>query len=96
MHAWPLDQSPNTAAITTRQVLEEKKEIRVVVHYEDDGSWAFLCGTTGEEKDRRVIAMSEAIELDDSLMKIADLPPGWKAWRESRMAPWQKIKNKEV
>jgi len=40
--------------------------------------------------------MSEAIELDDSLMKIADLPPGWKAWRESRMAPWQKIKNKEV
>jgi hypothetical protein len=95
MSAWPFDQSPKTAAVTTRQVLEEKKEVRIVVHYSDDHSWAFLCGTSEDEKDGRVIAMGEALAIDDSISAVADLPPGWKAWRTGRGAPWQKAKNEE-
>lgn len=92
---WPFDQSPNTAAITSRQVLEGEQEIHVVVHYSDDHSWAFLCGTTDDPQDGRVIVMSEALEVDGTLASIADLPPGWKAWRESRGDPWQKAENFE-
>ncbi|MGH9968902.1 MAG: hypothetical protein ACREBG_14035 [Pyrinomonadaceae bacterium] len=43
---WPFDQAPNVAAITTRQVIESGSPILLVTHYEDDHSWAFLCGTT--------------------------------------------------
>ena len=93
--AWPFDQSPDTAAITTRAVLERKKEIRCVVHYADDHSWAFLCGTTDKEEDGRVISMSEALEIDNSLLEVADLLPGWAAWRQHRGAAWKKSQNEK-
>lgn len=93
--SWLFDQSPNTAAITTRQVLEEGAEIRAVVHYSDDHSWAFLCGTTDDKADGRVTTMAEAVRIDDSVRTIADLSPGWKAWREHRGAEWQRAENPE-
>lgn len=92
---WPFDQPPNAAAITTRQVLEKAEEIHAVVHYSDDHSWGFLCGTTDAAEDGRVIVMQEAVQLDDTLRSIADLPPGWKAWREHRGSPWIKEENDE-
>jgi hypothetical protein len=85
---WPFDQSPGTAAITTRQVLSEHSEIRVVVHYENDHSWAFLCGGTNHADDGRVISMGEALEIDPSLVNIADLPQGWRAERSSLNGAW--------
>ena len=61
---WPFDQTPNTAAITTRQVLEDNLPILRVSHYRDDHSWAFVCGTTNKTEDGRVICMIEALEID--------------------------------
>lgn len=85
---WPFDQKPNVAAITTRQVLELGYPILQVTHYADDDSWAFLCGTTNDTEDGRVISMSEALELDHSLRSIAELSPGWSAWRKDKNSPW--------
>ena len=86
---WPFDQAPNVAAITTRQVLELNYPILLVTHYEDDDSWAFLCGTTDDHvKDGRVIGMGEALGLDPTLRGVADLPPGWSAWREAIDSEW--------
>ena len=90
MKAWPFDQSPNTVTLTTRFVLEGKEEIRVAVHQSDDHSWQFLCGTTERAEDARVIAMHEALAMDSSLSTIADLLPGWSAWRESKGAEWHR------
>lgn len=90
---WPFDRPRKARAITTRQVLEGSEEIHVVVHYSDDHSWAFLCGTTDAKEDGRVITMADAVNLDDTLRGIADLPPGWKAWRENRDAAWQRAEN---
>lgn len=87
---WPFDQGPTTAAITTRQVLDGEKDVLVVVHYSDDHSWAFLCGTTDDKADGRVITMEHAVEIDATLRSIADLPPGSMACRESRDAAWEK------
>jgi len=88
---WPFDQAPIVAAITTAQVLELGYPILRVTHYSDDHSWAFICGTTDRDADARVIAMGEALNLDSTLTTIADLPPGWIAWRESVEAPWQRV-----
>lgn len=88
---WPFDQAPDVAAITTRQILEGQP-ILIVTHYADDDSWAFLCGTTNETADGRVIGMGEAVELDPTLLEIADLPPGWTASRTKVGSNWSRRK----
>lgn len=85
---WPFEQPRNVAAITTRQVLEEGLPILSVTHYDDDHSWAFVCGTTNDTKDCCVICMEEALKLDPSLASIADLPPGFSARRQAVGGPW--------
>lgn len=87
---WPFDQDRSVAAITTRQVLERGYPILMVTHYLDDHSWAFLCGTTDDTKDLRVIGMDEALELDETLRSIADLLPGWSAWRNDTTSEWNR------
>jgi hypothetical protein len=89
---WPFDQAENVAAITTVHVLEGRLPILLVTHYDDDDSWAFVCGTTNEVKDCRVIGMGCALELDPTLRTIAELPPGWIAWRESVGSDWHREK----
>ena len=92
---WPFDQGQNVAAITTRQVIEDGQPVLMVIHYSDDHSWAFLCNTTGEETDGRVIAMGQAVKLDPSLHAIADLPPGWVAERNSVTEQWTRHESPE-
>ena len=88
MDEWPFDRNPNVAAITTRQVIEDGLPILNVVHYEDDKSWAFTCGSTSEAKDGRIISMGEALKIDPALASIADLLPGWFAERKAVGDPW--------
>ena len=90
---WPFDQAPNVAAITTVQVLKNKLPILKVTHYSDDHSWAFTCGTTNATEDGRVIGMRQVLLLDPTLRTIADLPPGWTAWRERVGDEWNRAPN---
>jgi hypothetical protein len=92
---WPFDQAPNVAAITTRQVINEGLPILRVIHYLDDDSWAFLCGTADKTDDGRVIGMGTAFKLDPTLRTIADLPPGWAAWRETVGGIWHRLKDEK-
>lgn len=89
---WPFDQAENVATITTKQVLEDDLPILVVVHYDDDHSWAFVCGTTNESEDLKLVTMKQIVARDASLLSIADLPPGWQAVRESRDSEWVRSK----
>jgi hypothetical protein len=93
---WLFDQGPDVAAITTRQVMEQGLPILRVTHYSDDHSWAFLCGTTDNERDGRIISMSEAVEMDSTLREVADLLPGWTAWRNTVGAVWQRFQNRDA
>jgi hypothetical protein len=87
---WPFDQVPNVAAMTTRQVIEDRLPVLRVAHYAEDDSWAFTCGTTSETEDIRIIAMGEAVEIDQTLKEIASLPPGWGASRSVIGGTWSK------
>lgn len=78
------------AATTTRQVIKDGLPILDVVHYLDDHSWAFVCGTTDWADDGRVITMGTALKLDPTLRGIADLPPGWAAWRDEVGGVWHR------
>jgi hypothetical protein len=90
---WPFDQAPNVAAITTRQVIEDGLPILVAIHYRDDHSWAFVCGTSNRTEDGRVICMSSALKIDPTLVSIADLPPGYYARRAAIGATWSRELN---
>ena len=52
MTDWLFADTPTTAFITTRQVLEGAT-ILLVTHDADDGAWQFLCGTTDDPEGRR-------------------------------------------
>ena len=92
---WEFDQERNVAAITTRQMVDENLPILCVAHYEDDHSWAFTCGTTSNSEDLMVVGMGEIVDRDPSLHSIADLQPGWSAYRDSLDGEWKRVKDEE-
>ena len=86
---WPFDQAEGVAAITVRAVLEGAPILHVS-HDEDDHGWQFLDGRPVDTDEARVIAMAEAVAIDPSLRDVADLPPGWIAWRAAPGRSWQR------
>jgi len=89
---WVFDQERNVATVTTKQVVNDSFPILSVVHYSDDHSWGFYCGTTNKSEDLMLVRMGEVIDTDLSLNTIADLPPGWSAYRESVKHKWVRSK----
>ncbi len=90
MPEWPFADPRNTAAITTRQVVEQGAPILLVTHDADDGAWQVLCGTTTDTDDARVVGLGRLYDRDSSIGARADLPLGWRAWRASPAEPWQR------
>jgi hypothetical protein len=87
---WPFDQLPNAAAITVRAILEGDPILHVS-HDEDDHGWQFLDGRDVVVEEGRLISMANALDIDPTLREIADLPPGWIAWREGPSAAWVRV-----
>jgi hypothetical protein len=87
---WPFEDPPNTAAITTRPVIEDGAPILLVTHDLEDGGWQFLWGTTDDQAEARVVGLGRICARDASLLELADLPEGWRAWRTDARAPWQR------
>ena len=85
---WPFDQRPDCAVFVTREVMDREEPILLVTHDVDDHGWQFIGPTDGTVANARIIALSEAVELDPSVLQVADLPVGWRAWRESREDAW--------
>jgi hypothetical protein len=90
MGNWPFEQPPNTAALTTRDILEGKATILRVVHDADDGGWQFLPNTSVSPEDARVVGLGRICSRDPTLLDLADLPEGWAAWRERPGAMWHR------
>jgi hypothetical protein len=84
-HSWPFDQPRDCTVFTTHQIVDGTEPILHVTHDADDHGWQFL-GRQAREEDAQNIALHEAVEIDSSVLQLADLPPGWHAWRNSAMA----------
>ena len=41
-------------------------------------------------RDARLISFKEAVDADQSLLELADLPRGWQATRLDQHAVWQR------
>jgi hypothetical protein len=83
------DEPRNLGVFTTTRVLEENHPILLVCH-DGDGDWQFLCGATDAPDQCRLICLNDIVERDPSVNDIADLPLGWRAWRENVDAEWRR------
>ena len=86
-HSWPFNLPVETGVFTTRQVLEGVEPIREVYH-DPDGDWQFLCGTTLDAADLKLVCLGCMVERDLSIGELADMPPSWCARRRSEGADW--------
>jgi hypothetical protein len=93
MSAWPFDQPKDCAVFTTTHVMKDGQDIIYVFHDEDDHGWQFHYAGEKDVADTMIVALEEIVAQDSSVLEVADLPPGWKAWRKKRGAPWQRAKN---
>lgn len=84
---WPFDEPVNTATFTTRHVMDGSLPVLEVFH-DRDGEWQFLCGTTTEQADVKLVCMGCVLERDASLFELSDLPLGWSADRTAPGKPW--------
>ena len=88
MEEWEFDQPPNCAAITLKSIVNEGKPILHVVHDAEDHGWQFLGLEDASEEDVAVVAMSDIVEIDPSVLEIAHIEPGCRAWRKNSGAKW--------
>jgi hypothetical protein len=92
MSEWPFSDPPNVAVIVNRKIVRDGNWISHVSHDSDDGAWQFHINKGGEpsEKDAMVVSLKEIVDLDLTILELADLPLGWRAWRVSKEAPWER------
>ena len=87
---WPFDQPRSCAVITLRPIVFEGAPILHVTHDADDHGWQFLGWEDADVAHAAVVSLSEIVKLDPSVLAVADLPPGWHAWRQSKDSPRQR------
>ena len=90
--AWPFHEAKNLGVLTTKRVIDEGYPVLLVTH-DDDGDWQFLCGTTNETDDGRIVCLKNIVEDHPSVTELVDLPLGWQAFREAPDKLWQRAKH---
>ena len=87
--ASPDPVSDYTGAIVSTFVLGGLEPLRLVVHYEDDGTWGFYCGTT-DDPGHLVTVHAEHMfrQFGYDLFHLRDLPPGHAAERDAPGDEW--------
>ena len=85
----------NTAVFTTKSVVRNKKEITYVSHYFEDGAWQFNSDDDFDnyEDIAMILSLDEIIQLDNSILEIADLHLGFVATRKTKTDNWTITKN---
>jgi hypothetical protein len=85
---WPFQDPQNVAVFTTKHIVRNHKPVLFVSHDAEDGAWQFHSGDIARDEDVMIIALSEMVEIDSTIMELADLPLGWEAVRNSTLEPW--------
>lgn len=95
IHNWAFMEPRNLAVFTTAKILSKTDSILYVLH-DDEGDWQFHSGQKTHEEEPKIVALSEIIELDPSIVNLADLPIGMIAIRQNKNDFWQRLKIEDV
>jgi hypothetical protein len=73
--------------------MEQREPILSVYHDEDDDGWQFIGASDATESNACVISLDEAVQIDPTLLELADMPPGYFATRENPALEWERRRN---
>ena len=76
---------------TTCRVIDEGYPVLLVTH-DEEGDWQFLCNTTNDTEDARIVGLQCVVENHPSVCDLSDLPMGWQALREGPDQPWERMR----
>jgi hypothetical protein len=82
--------TPIGGVFTSKKVMYKSWPILLVSHDAEDEAWQFVNGhgDTEYDTDGMIVLVDEVLELDASIALVADLPLGWRAWRETANHDW--------
>lgn len=76
------------AVFTCNHVTDEKSPILYATH-DNDGDWQFLCGQNDHaEENAKIISLKNAVELDNTLNELFEMPIGVGAERDGIGKKW--------
>ena len=80
----------NIAVFTTKFVVKDKKEITYVTHEVEDGAWQFFSKDDFDnyEEVAMIVSFDEIVQIDKTILEIADLPLGYFATRQTSKDSW--------
>lgn len=85
---YPFMEKRLTPALTCNHVMIDDEPILYVSH-DEDGMWQFLCGRDDDtEDDALVLTMIQMYDRDKTVGKLADMPKGYIAIRDSEDEDW--------
>ncbi|MEL7570773.1 MAG: hypothetical protein AAGU14_09475 [Eubacteriaceae bacterium] len=87
---WPFYDNPNVMVITTKNIINKKSPILIVLHDADDAMWQFLDGSDIVDEDAAIVSLEEIFNIDNTIKEVADLQLGSFAWREQANSDWIK------
>ncbi len=71
--------------------MTQRKPITRVVHDASDHGWQFLSDDGANMDDAMLVGLKEIVAHDNTVLEVADLPPGWIATRERVGSPWVRM-----
>lgn len=89
MTNWVWPDPPKTPVITEDAILRGGAPVVLVTH-DARGDWQFLGSGERDMATARVVALLTITAFDPTLTELADLPCGWRAWRQTREHAWQR------
>jgi hypothetical protein len=87
---WPFADPENVAVFTNSFIVEKGYDITYVSHDEEDGAWQFHCNhqDTNNTDYTMILALKEIVDIDPSIIELADLPYGHIAERKDKTSKW--------
>jgi hypothetical protein len=77
----------DTVALTSKYVIQHNSPIVFIAHHED-GIWEFWGKEIIDESEIIVVSLRQIIQIDPTILEVADLPVEFNAIRESKESPW--------
>jgi hypothetical protein len=62
----------------------------LLVFHDNDGHSQFHASTERQPDEIVVVHVAHLVDSDPALHEVADLPVGWKAWRDDAKGPWHR------
>lgn len=84
---WKFSVPPSTLVVTQRVIVQKKQPILYVIH-DDDGEWQFLADEKLQLDPVVQLSIRDLIAIDSTIIDVAYLKKGWKAWRADKASPW--------